>query len=139
MNWSPPPRCGRAAEAPLINASLLQLFHNVLVEIEIHLSLLCALNTSNSKTVPNFVGRDTTEHVTYQACGGLDQWFIVVTTTTIVLRTHSSCRAPSCDTRNAAGSPLAHTTTNDVGVLLGQTRRVQRVRGQPKAYADNEP
>src|SRR6266571_9125681 len=59
MNWSPPPRCGRAAEASLKNAPLLQLFHNVLVEIEIHLSLLYALNRSNSKTVPNFVGRDT--------------------------------------------------------------------------------
>src|SRR5213594_501780 len=58
MNWSPPPRCGRAAEASLKNAALLQLFHNVLVEIELHLSLLCALNRSNSKTVPNFVGRD---------------------------------------------------------------------------------
>jgi len=57
MNWSPPPRCGKAAEAPLKNAPLQQLFHNVLVEIEIHLSLLCALNRSNSKTVPNFVGR----------------------------------------------------------------------------------
>src|SRR5438094_260758 len=59
MNWSPPPRCGRAAEATLKNAPLLQLFHNVWVEIEIHLSLLYALNRSNSKTVPNFLGRDT--------------------------------------------------------------------------------
>src|SRR5213594_908741 len=58
MNWSPPPRCGKAAEASLKNAPLLQLFHNVLVEIQIHLSLLCALNRSNSKTVPNFVGPD---------------------------------------------------------------------------------
>src|SRR5213593_3015179 len=57
MNCSPPPRCGKAAEAPLKNAPLQQLFHSVLVEIEIHLSLLCALNRSNSKTVPNFVGR----------------------------------------------------------------------------------
>src|SRR5213594_402330 len=59
MNCSPPPRCGKAAEAPLKNAPLQQLFHNVLVQIEIHLSLLCALNRSNSKTVPNFLGRDT--------------------------------------------------------------------------------
>jgi len=58
MNWSPPPRCGRTAGASLKNATLLQFFHNVLVEIEIHLSLLYALNRSNSKTVPNFVGRD---------------------------------------------------------------------------------
>src|SRR5437867_7173304 len=58
MNCSPPPRCGKAAEAPLKNAPLQQLFHNVLVQIEIHLSLLCALNRSNSKTVPNFLGRD---------------------------------------------------------------------------------
>src|SRR5881296_4466051 len=57
MNCSPPPRCGKAAEAPLKNAPLQQLFHNVLVQIEVHLSLLCALNRSNSKTVPNFVGR----------------------------------------------------------------------------------
>jgi hypothetical protein len=60
MNWSPPPRCGKAAEAPLKNAPLQQLFHNVLIEIEIHLSLLYALNRSNSKTVPNFVGRRIT-------------------------------------------------------------------------------
>src|SRR5881628_2753177 len=60
MNCSPPPRCRKAAEAPLKNAPLQQLFHNVLVQIEIHLSLLCALNRSNSKTVPNFLGRDTT-------------------------------------------------------------------------------
>src|SRR5213594_2408586 len=59
MNCSPPPRCGKAAEAPLKNAPLQQLFHNVLVQIELHLSLLCALNRSNSKTVPNFGGRDT--------------------------------------------------------------------------------
>src|SRR5213594_2968853 len=59
MNCSPPPRCGKAAEAPLKNAPLQQLFHNVLVQIEIHLSLLCALNRSNSKTVPNFLGRDS--------------------------------------------------------------------------------
>src|SRR5436309_406499 len=55
MNCSPPPRCRKAAEAPLKNAPLQQLFHNVLVQIEIHLSLLCALNRSNSKTVPNFL------------------------------------------------------------------------------------
>src|SRR5213594_1093063 len=66
MNWSPPPRCGRAAEASLKNAALLQLFHNVLVEIELHLSLLCALNRSNSKTVPNFVGRDITNIAPFQ-------------------------------------------------------------------------
>src|SRR5215467_6627295 len=58
MNCSPPPRCEKAAEAPLKNAPLQQLFHNVLVQIEIHLSLLYALNRSNSKAVPNFVGRD---------------------------------------------------------------------------------
>ena len=39
--------------------AVLGVFHNVLVQVEIHLSLLCALNRSNSKTVPNFVGRDS--------------------------------------------------------------------------------
>ena len=58
MNWSAPPRCGRSAEASLKNAPHQQIFHNVLVQIEIHLSLLCALNRSNSKTVPNFEARD---------------------------------------------------------------------------------
>src|SRR5437867_4582201 len=66
MNWSPPPRCGRAPEAPLKNAPLLELFHNVLVEIEIHLSRLCALNRSNSKTVPNFVGRGSPSPLSMQ-------------------------------------------------------------------------
>src|SRR5436309_3670750 len=66
MNWSPPPRCGKAAEASLKNAPLLQLFHNVLVQIEIHLSLLCALNRSNSKTVPNFLGRDKPNPIALQ-------------------------------------------------------------------------
>src|SRR6266704_3303157 len=47
------------AKGKAVDKPLLQLFHNVWVEIEIHLSLLCALNRSNSKTVPNFVGRDT--------------------------------------------------------------------------------
>ena len=58
MSCSPPPRCGKGAEAPLKNAPLQHLFHNVLVQIEVHLSLLYALNRSNSKTVPNFLGRD---------------------------------------------------------------------------------
>src|SRR5437867_7833201 len=66
MNCSPPPRCGKAAEAPLKNAPLQQLFHNVLVQIEIHLSLLCALNRSNSKTVPNFLGRDKPNPIALQ-------------------------------------------------------------------------
>jgi len=64
MNCSPPPRCGKAAEAPLKNAPLQQLFHNVLVQIEIHLSLLCALNRSNSETVPNCSESAGTRHDT---------------------------------------------------------------------------
>src|SRR5579871_5772150 len=59
LHSSRPPRCGRTPEATLKNAPLLEFFHNVLVQVEIHISLLCALNRSNSKTVPNFVGRDS--------------------------------------------------------------------------------
>src|SRR5213594_1928480 len=87
MNCSPPPRCGKAAEAPLKNAPLQQLFHNVLVQIEIHLSLLCALNRSNSKTVPNFLGRDSSSHAHAS---------YPVLVHRLALLLHASFRPPSC-------------------------------------------